>query len=106
MNTKTRCEIRSRGIGVEQYAPSTSVEVLMKRVNAIMNELPYLSNTNRIIKVAKVSLQDELMNRMVEIIALANEGYVEQAWKSLRKTCKWMAEMNMATESMIKVIVG
>jgi hypothetical protein len=58
------------------------------------------------VKIAKVSLQDEISNRLIDIVAMANEGYTEQAWKSLRQTCKWVAGMGLATPSMIKVIMG
>jgi cephalosporin-C deacetylase-like acetyl esterase len=108
MGKQVTLQIRGGSRGIEQTAPTqrADVEILMKRVDAIMNELPYLSNTNRIIRIANVSLQDELMNRIIEIITLAENGYVEQAWKSLRQLCKWVAGMNMATPAMVKVIVG
>jgi hypothetical protein len=70
-----------------------------------MNELPNINNSNKIVKIAKLSLADEVATRLIDVVAMANEGYIEQAWKSLRQTCKWVAGMGLATPAMVKVIM-
>jgi hypothetical protein len=99
--------MRGRGRGVEQTAPcmSADVEVLSKRIIMIKAELYKLNNSNIIIRKGKMNFDEYIDSLLVEVEEMVNLGYIDEAWRSLKNLCKYLADMNLATRSMIKLLV-